>query len=243
MTSDPSRVFDSRRSSRPGVGFPSCDTALCRLPPNRADPHGYYAEIGVPPWASDGEIKSAVRALYRRLHPDTGSRPDPNRLTRVKLIAEVLLDPAERDKYNRTPAGKRLLDKVYRSELSALDVLSGLTPDQLDDALRPVSADPTGSASRAGEWYDYLAVDRRAGDMHLAQRWYECLVRASWLVGYRRRIKVLLHDGPAFYHPETAVLAVPRPWTPSLALAFGLFVAVAGFGPRNPGSRHGGGVV
>lgn len=219
-------IFDSRSSSRPGVGYPSCNTELCRLPRPVADPHGYYAEIGVPPWATPDEIRRAVRKLYRRLHPDTGPRPDPDRMQRVKLIAEVLLDPVERGKYDRTPPGKRLLDKVYRSELSALD-LSGLTAEQLDQALRPVGQPPP---PRAG-WWDYLAVDRRRGDMHLAQRWYAHLCAAARLVGYRRRIRVLLHDGPASYHPDTAVMAVPRCWTPSTGLAFALFTTVAGCRP------------
>lgn len=239
MTSDRSRFFDSRLGGRPGIGYPSCNTELCRLPRNTADPHGYYAEIGVMPWATDDEIKTAVRRLYRRLHPDTGSRPDPARLQRVKLIAEVLLDPVERDKYDHTPPGKRLLDKVYRAELSAID-LSGMTTDQLDATLRPVGRD---DGQRVGGWFDYLAVDRHPRDMHLAQRWYAHLTRVAPLVGYRRRIKVMLHDGPAFYHPDTAVMAIPRSWTPSTAVAFGLFIAVAKQTPGGSGNRRGRGVA
>jgi hypothetical protein len=225
MTNAPSRFFDSRLSDRPGWGYPSCNTELCRLPRRRADPHGYYAEIGVPPWADTDTIKTAVRALYRRLHPDTGARPDPARLQRVKLIAEVLLDPVEREKYDHTPPGKRLLDRVYRSELSAFD-FTGLDVDDLHQLLRPVS--PPTPARRAGGWYDYLAVDRHPRDMHLAQRWYAHLVHAAPLVGYRRRVKVLLHDGPAFFHEATAVMAIPRRWCPSRGMAFALWVAVAG---------------
>lgn len=230
MTSDPSRVFDSRLSERPGAGFPSCNTELCRIAVNTADPHGYYAELGVDPWANEEEIRTAARQLYLRLHPDTGTRPDPDRLQRVKLVAEVLLDPEARNHYNRTPPGKRMLDSVYRSELSALD-FSGLDPEAVEELLKP---EPV-AAPTAGRWYDYLAVDRAERDMHLAQRWYGALVSAAPVVGYRRRIKVLIHDGPAFYHPESAVMAIPRHWTPSTAVAFGLFTAVAGL---RPGSRH-----
>lgn len=227
MTSVSSRVYDSRASDRPGWGFPSCGTELCRLPRNRNDPHGYYAEIGVRPWASAGEIRAAVRGLYRRLHPDTGGDPDPVRLQRVRLIAGVLLDPAQRGRYDRTPPGRRLLDAVYRHELSALDV------SRLPDAgrpPRPVSPPPPGV--RAGGWYDYLAVDRQPGDMHLAQRWYAHLVAAAPLVGYRRRIKVMIHDGPASFHHGTSVMAIPRGWAPSRGRAFALFTAVAGM--RHP---------
>jgi hypothetical protein len=226
MTNGSSRLFDSRRSERPGAGFPSCNTELCRVPRNSRDPQGYYAEIGVAPWAGGEEIRAAVRALYRRLHPDTGPSPDIERLVRVRLIAEVLLDPESRDRYNHTPPGKRLLDRVYRSELSALD-FTGVDRETMERMLRP-SPEPQVSTAR---WYDYLAVDRRQGDMHLAQRWYGALIRVAPVVGYRRMIRVLVHDGPASFHPDTSVMAVPRSWTPSTALAFALFTAVAGIVP------------
>lgn len=160
--------------------------------------------------------------------------PDPDRLQRVKLIAEVLLDPEARDRYHKTPPGQRALDKVYRFELSALD-LTGIDPVQMQKLLRPVSPPPP--SSRTGLWFDYLAVDRRYGDMHLAQRWYAHLTRTAPLVGYRRRVKVLLQDGPAFFHPESAVLGIPRSWTPSTGLAFALWVVTAG--QRHPAWRAG----
>lgn len=225
MTNGPSRVYDSRTSPRPGVGFPSCRTDLCRLPPNRADPHGYYAEIGVPPWATPDEIRRAVRKLYRRLHPDTGQEPDPARLQRVKLVADVLLDPQERRRYDSTPPGKRLLDKVYRSELSALD-LTGIDPEVVERMLNPNEGEPP-RRPRSRAW-DYLAVDALPGDAVRAQMWYAALTAAAPLAGYRRRIKVLIHDGPAFFHEDTAVMAIPRSWRPSTALAFGLFTVAAG---------------
>lgn len=226
----PSRGFDSRSSPRPGYGFPSCNTELCRLPANTADPHGYYAELGVPPWATADEIRRASRRLYRRLHPDTGANPDPARLQRVKLITEVLLDPDERDKYNRTPPGKRLLDRVYRAELNRLDVLSGMDAQQVRDVLRPTSAEtgihhPTVDSDPG---FDYLSVDWDHRDPGLAQRWYEFLVRVAPLVGYRRKIKVMLHNGPAFFQPDIALMSIPRSWEPSSALAFALFTVVAG---------------
>lgn len=218
-----SRFYDSRLSGRPGYGYPSCNTELCRIPRNSADPGGYYSEIGVPPWADEDEIRARVRVLYRALHPDTGAAPDVDRLVRVKLIAGVLLDPESRDRYNLTPPGKRLLDPVYRSELSALD-FTGVDRETMERMLKPVEPPrPSG-----GRWFDYLAVDRHPRDMLLAQRWYAALLRAAPMFGYRRRIKVLLHDGPAFFHPATSVMAIPRSWCPGTGLAFALFSHVAG---------------
>jgi hypothetical protein len=208
------------------VGFPSCNTELCRLPVNTADPHGYYAELGVAPWATDDEIRSAARRLYHRLHPDTGEQPDTARLQRIKLIVTVLTDPDQRARYNRTPPGKRLLDAVYRAELASLDVLSGLDAEQVRDVLRPTAVPSPFFAT--GAWYDYLAVDRQRGDMLLAQRWYAHLVGVAPLVGYRGRIRVMLHDGPAFFHPDLSTMSIPRSWVPSSASAFALFSAVAG---------------
>lgn len=226
MHSDPSRVYDSRSSSG-GRGFPSCETGLCRRPVNRKDPSGYYAEIGVDPGASDDEIKSRLRTLYRELHPDTGTDPDVDRLVRVHRIGEVLTDPIRRERYNQTPPGKRLLDAVYRSELSVFD-FAGMDRKDMEKMLRPVSVSPPTKG-----YYDYLSVDRRPGDRRLAQRWYEALVSAAPAVGYRGRIKVLLHDGPAWFHPGTSVMAIPRWWTPSTGLAFALYVVVAE--QRHPG--------
>ena len=226
MTSVSSRFYDSRLVA-PGIGYPSCNTELCRIPSNRADPHGYYAELGVPPWATPEEIRSSVRRLYRRLHPDTGSRPDTQRLQRVKMIAEVLLDPEERDRYDRTPPGKRLLDAVYRAELTDLGVLAGMTPDEISEALRPVPAD---GPSRSW-FYDYLSVDHTPWDVVTTGQWYSALLAVAPIFGYRRRIKVLLHDGPPFFHAETAVMAVPRSWEPSTLLAYALFAVAADIVP------------
>ena len=224
---DSDRLFDSRLSDRPGRGYPSCNTELCRIPRNRNDPGAYYAEIGVPPWSTEEEIRSRVRELYRRHHPDTGAFPDVNRLTRVRLIAEVLLDPESRELYNQTPPGKRLLDPLYRSELLDQLNLHTLDADELQSLLRPEKPRPVESPQ---VWlYDYLAVDEEPLDWLLAQYWYDSFVRVAPIFRYRRRIKILVHEGAPFFHHETGVMAVPRRWRPSSALAFAMFVVAAGF--------------
>lgn len=223
MTNGRSSLHDTRRSAVPGQGLPSCSRELSRIPANRNDPSGYYAEIGVPPWASGEQIRQRCRELYFDLHPDTGSAPDVDRLVRVRNIAGVLCDDRRRQAYNRTPPGKRLLDDVYRSELQA-----GVVGSDDWTTLQALLAVPDKPDRPAPSFFDYLSQGRRLGDRDLAQRWYGCLVSVAPLVGYRRRILVLLHDGmECTFHSDTAVMSIPRSWPVSDAQAFGLFVAVA----------------
>ena len=191
-----------------------------RRVPNTADPHGYYAEIGVRPDATRDEVRAAVRRLYFDLHPDTGDSPDGERMQRVAGIAEVLLDPDTRHTYDTTPPGTRMIDKVYAAELSGL--LDGLSAEEVEVVLTPVQGPPA-------PHYDYLAMDRQDNDSDLAERWYHHLVAMAPLGGYRKAIKVMLHDGPQpDWNPAAGILMIPRFWEPSDATAFALFVVTVG---------------
>lgn len=218
--------YDSRRTRSPGIGYPSCSQEIARRPPNTADPQGYYAELGVDPAASPEQIRAAIRRRYFELHPDTAEDPDPDLLQRVTLIAEVLLDPVSREAYNRTPRGQRLLDAVYAAELSRLDELHEMDADEVVEMLAPRKT----RTARPGR-YDYLAIRHTYHDGLKAQLWYHNLLVAAPVVGYRRRIKVLIHDGPAYFDVATETMLIPRDWEPSSALAFALFTAVAGINP------------
>ena len=227
-------LYDSRRDAKTrGVGYPSCNTELAVLPPNTADPCGYYRELGVSPAATQSEIRSRVRAIMRELHPDTGSG-DVDRLRRVRHIAEVLLDPVSRDRYNRTPKGMRLMDAVYADELRSLGVLDQVSATDLGKVMSPrkASSPSDGLAAR----YDYFARDPLGdlwqGDALKAQLWYHFLVEAAPLVNYRRVIKVMMTNGQhAAYHHDINLMEIPRSWEPSSALAMSLFTHVAGFRP------------
>lgn len=203
-------LFDSRLSRSPGSGYPSCRRDLCLPEPNLADPQGYYNELGVPPWASPAEVRSAVRRAYLECHPDTSSEPDPERLRRVSMIASVLLDPVQRDRYNRTPPGKRLVDALYLSEPRHAPA---------------VAAEPR---TRRPRGWDYLAFDHRTGDAALAQLWYGAFLAAAPLAGYRTRVVVLVHDGPPGFSGTGHVFSVPRSWSPTAANAFAILVRHAG---------------
>jgi hypothetical protein len=220
-----SGLYDSRRQPG-GIGFPSCSRELARLAPNDKDPHDYYAEIGVPRDASETEIRRAVRRLLYDLHPDTGSG-DTAKFQRVHNIGKVLLDPQTRIRYNRTPAGMRLMDAVYAQEL--IDAGVAVSEENFEAVFNPTPAASTVLPQYRGR-YDFFAMDHRGGDSMLANMWYHHLVTASGECGYRRVIKVLLTDSlhPS-WNPRVAIMGIPRSWEPTWALAVVLFRR-AGFG-------------
>lgn len=220
--SDPSdRLYDSRENPG-GIGFPSCSRELALPLPNLRDPHGYYRSIGVSPSATHREIRSTVRRLLRKHHPDTGDG-DTAKFQRVRLIGEVLLDETARAKYDHTPPGMRLMDAVYYQEI--LDAnLDPLTHEFIADSVRPAHVIP-----RMQGRYDFFAIDHTGGDSMLANMWYHHLIRAAGPCGYRTVLKVCLTDS----HQSGwtgSIMVVPRFWEPTPALAEVLFRR-AGFNP------------
>lgn len=64
-----------------------------------------YGVLGVPRDATAREIRRAYRRLARRHHPDRNSSPDgPERFVALAHAYEILHDPAERARYDRTLA-------------------------------------------------------------------------------------------------------------------------------------------
>jgi curved DNA-binding protein CbpA len=68
----------------------------------------YYELLGVPPDASREEIHSAYRRLARRCHPDLNAAGDAGaRFNELSDAYEVLQDPAQRARYDRSTAVDR----------------------------------------------------------------------------------------------------------------------------------------
>lgn len=217
-----SKFYDSRLVS-PGAGFPSCSRDLVPAPRNTEDPHGYYEELGVDPGASREEIKRAATRLYVQLHPDSSDHPDPERLQRVKDIADVLLDPVKRVKYDRTPKGERIMDKVYTEELRKAGLLKQVL--QSREAVGVAVKHPYGVVGR----FDFFAIGYKTTDPLKAQQWYHYLMTHISDTDYRGLIRLLLWDNqrPAWDSGQE-VLMVPRTWEPSAFAAKTLVTRVIG---------------
>ena len=63
-----------------------------------------YGELEVSPLASVGSIEAAYRSLVKRHHPDVAGSPDDERMKRLNLAREWLVDPIRRSRYDASRA-------------------------------------------------------------------------------------------------------------------------------------------
>ena len=57
--------------------------------------------LGITPQASEREIRSAYRALAKKLHPDTGAGSSEEKFRAIQDAYEVVSDPEKRRSYDR----------------------------------------------------------------------------------------------------------------------------------------------
>ena len=70
-----------------------------------------YNVLGVPPNATDEEIKKVYRSLAMRFHPDRNSAPGAEaRFKSITKAYEILSDPVKRDEYNQSVNHRIILD-------------------------------------------------------------------------------------------------------------------------------------
>jgi curved DNA-binding protein CbpA len=72
------------------------------MPGRNHNPKDYYATLGVPPGATDEDLRSAYRRLALQWHPDR-NKVDPSATERFQEISEAyaaLTDPAKRREYD-----------------------------------------------------------------------------------------------------------------------------------------------
>ena len=105
----------------------------------------YYAILGVSQSATPQEIKSAYRALVRRLHPDVGQNAVmPEQFHRVQEAYEILSDPEKRAAYDRRRAEEGLVKEPAISLQVMLShrSLPCLNEDQVLYALLEIAPSP-----------------------------------------------------------------------------------------------------
>lgn len=202
--------YGSEFSNYPGVGYPSCNREISCIVRNVNDPNGYYAELGLLPWATSDEIKRALREVYRRYHPD-GLTPDADKFLRFKEIGEVLTDSIMKSRYDRTPEGQLFVDSEILSVMAdsgiGLDVLAPFEDQELE----------------CEKFYDYYSRGEDPFDMINAQHWYEALISVAPMVGYTKAIRLFItEDNEPIFAPQAGIIQIPRGWQPSSALAYAI---------------------
>src|SRR3954470_18983477 len=68
---------------------------------SETDPKGYYACLGLKPWATASDIRAAYHRCAKQSHPDVDPRPEAK--ARFQAITEayrILINPAERAIYD-----------------------------------------------------------------------------------------------------------------------------------------------
>ena len=75
---------------------------------SEADPRGYYACLGVKPWATAADIRTAYHRCAKKCHPDVDPRPEAKaRFQAINEAYRILINPLERAIYDRSAGATR----------------------------------------------------------------------------------------------------------------------------------------
>src|SRR5215203_1755565 len=75
---------------------------------SEADPKGYYACLGVKPWAAAADIRAAYHHCAKQCHPDVDPRPEAKaRFQTINEAYRILINPLERAIYHRSAGAAR----------------------------------------------------------------------------------------------------------------------------------------
>jgi len=189
----PELIFDE------GVGFPSCNRELDVVPVNTNDANGFYEYLDLPPWATSREIRTRCRWLLRKYHPD-GRSPNQERFRRVVEIYRVLSDAYQKSLYDHTPPDSLFLDdyevmEQLREKADTFEALKNLT---------------TSLPKTHWSYHVYGPAVAPKDDRALAQSWYDALVPAAYVRGYRGTIQLVLSDLLRTFFEEGGLVSVPR---------------------------------
>lgn len=120
-----------------------------------------YQTLGVPPGATDQDIKAAYRRRAAEHHPDKGG--DTEQFLAVQLAYDTLSDPGRRDRYDRTGRADVPRDRTSSDAVKlVMDAFAKLDHRRTDIVGRAA----TEAERRAGRCRDAAAKAREAaGEM------------------------------------------------------------------------------
>ncbi|KEZ45188.1 hypothetical protein SAPIO_CDS2643 [Scedosporium apiospermum] len=134
----------------------------------------FYTYLGLPPTASDREIKSRFRRLAAVHHPDKaaqGTTSDGSEFIRLKIAADTLLNEASRFAYERFgPAVIEWKDCASRYEYAFRGTIMGVVPHYVIYAVVQYVLGFFGYLDFARYWRWFFLVAMAAFELHITTR-------------------------------------------------------------------------